>query len=177
MRRRTLLMAFIAFAACADPYEGEIPAGDPPARDGGGSETIDAGGSDTSSPSDAESDVDASMRADAGDPCDRDQDGFREKSVACGGDDCDDDDERARPDASFSADMPSAKTQGDWDCSGQIARQYDVNVVCGSLSDCTKQGFTTDVACGAQGQYVTCKSNLALGCTVDKTETRTQGCK
>jgi len=177
MRRRTLLVAFGVFAACGEPYEGEIPSSPAPDRDAGGTEaSIDAAGDEDAGadagPLDAGPDVD---------PCDRDRDGFREKSLACGGDDCDDDDDRAHPDAGFVRATPTPKTNGDWNCDNVTTREVSANVNCAGLlgtTGCNLQGFTTDPPCGADATYVVCKVN-GLSCAADPAQTKTQkqGCK
>src|SRR6516162_9579868 len=48
--------------------------------------------------------------------CDRDGDGFRAMGSPCHGNDCDDDDPRAHPGASFLYDPPTEATLGDWNC-------------------------------------------------------------
>src|SRR5690606_35032132 len=69
---------------------------------------------------DAEADRDAGV--DATDSCDQDGDGFRAANAICGGDDCDDEDARAHPNAGFVAAVPPASTNGDWDCNGVLEK-------------------------------------------------------
>ena len=117
------------------------------------------------------------------DPCsDRDDDGVI--AVACdGGTDCDDDDNRARPDAGFLTDPPTAVTKGDWNCDGMASFQRPINVKCAdhnsSLSNCALfYGFKGDPGCGGTGDFVTCKNPTLSGPCIEGVVAPTkQGCK
>lgn len=169
------LGGFAVAAACGEPYEGESPNITPPTREAG----IDADAPAEDASDDAALVADAGDAGDAGsdaDPCDRDRDGFRDEADACGGNDCDDDDGRAHPDAGFVSTAPTTKTNGDFDCDGIVTKQFLVNVSCGALSSCPPQGFSGNPPCGGASEYVQCKGSSA-NCTVGTSEIRTQGCK
>jgi hypothetical protein len=105
------------------------------------------------------------------DPCDCDKDGFKRADSACGGLDCDDDDDRAHPGAGFSTFAPTAKTKGDWNCDGNPEKQKKEGISCGALlGDCTVSGFTGTVPCGGDGTFITCKV-VPLGCGVNTSVT------
>jgi hypothetical protein len=95
------------------------------------------------------------------------------------GADCDDEDDRANPDAGFRADEPTPTTKGDWNCDRQIIREHAVNVNCAALLSTTcagSQGFTGDPPCGQTGSYVVCSTN-GLGCMAGAPKNATQRCK
>ena len=124
-------------------------------------------------PSDAGADV---REAEAS--CDVDRDGHNAMD-ACGGDDCDDEDPRAVPDAAFRDDLITQRTKGDWNCSKTVERLYPANLVCGALPPiaCTgQQGFTDNPACGAAGTFVVCQQ-VELTCLTVSSQLRLQGCK
>jgi hypothetical protein len=171
------LGGFGVAAACADPYEGEIPTSAPD-RDG-------SVGADVVAPAEASTDAGADDAADAivVDPCsDRDKDGFLAKGCD-GGLDCDDDDNRAHPDSGFRTDTPTTTTKGDWNCDGKYTLQYQAGVKCSDHSSlvgggCAIEGFLGTPACGASGDYVKCKSPAVAGtCLQDTVETKVQGCQ
>jgi hypothetical protein len=110
-------------------------------------------------------------------PCDCDNDGYIRADSACGGDDCDDDDDRAHPGAGFLTFMPTTKTKGDWNCDGIPQKQKKENISCGLLGDCTVSGFTGTVPCGGKGTVVTCKV-VPLGCATNTSQPDViQACK
>lgn len=122
---------------------------------------------------------------DAASCCDCDNDMFTAEGGTCGkpSGDCDDLHPFIKPGSEFVASVTWDTTHApiyDWDCNGTVSKQYNYGVSCNTLitGGCEKQGFTTDVACGASGPYVICKApGIGLSCVVDKTETRTQGCR
>lgn len=165
------IAGFGVAAACGDPYEGEIPNTEAPVRDAAveADVPVDASEDAANLPDAGDAGVDA-------DPCDRDRDGFRDKSDACGGDDCDDDDDRAHPDAGFTSTPATTTTNGDFDCDGVVTRQFKENVSCALLGDCTLQGFSGNPPCGVASEYIQCKGTN-LNCSIGTSEIRTQGCK
>lgn len=125
--------------------------------------------------------------------CDCDDDGYPDKTRqgcnnAPGLQDCDDSDPRAHPNQGFLSDSPTAKTNGDWDCSGQPAQKETIeNITCSSYLTATTScptisGFTATVGCGQAGTWVRCKKAgaLDLTCSIDPAFTinnKTQQCK
>lgn len=128
---------------------------------------------------DAEAAEDADV--DAMDPCDQDRDGFRAANALCGGDDCDDGDPRAHPNADFVAAAPPATTNGDWNCDGVIEKQWATHVSCfsvGGSSACdTLSGFLDDPACGESGRFVQCELRSGSRCVPAAFEIRRQSCR
>ena len=113
--------------------------------------------------------------------CDCDDDGVATKDAsACPttGNDCNDFDPFI-PHDGFVASRPRGH-DGDWNCDGVVTKQFPVNVKCDLLTNCTAQGFRTDPACGATGEYIFCTKILLTGVCVEDTgkmEARAQGCK
>jgi hypothetical protein len=180
MRRRSLLVAFVIFAACGDPYEGEIPNTEAPVRDAA---VADDAPSDASVEPDADAGA-ADAHADVDRCNDRDNDGFIDR--ACdGGTDCDDDDGRANPDAGFVSELPTLVTNGDWNCNGTVTAERSSNVKCsdhtsdGVGGGCAVQGFKTDPGCGKTGEFVVCKAPALFGspCLEDSVVQLVQRCK
>jgi hypothetical protein len=201
LMKRALLF-FVLAAGCSFPtIDRVVPADGSSGEDTGNlSDSISAGDTEDSSTSDStvgdSGEVDSAIDtmkpdtfvpgSDTGmcksgslgtDPCDCDADGYKRADSACGGDDCDDDDARANPGVKmFSTFAPTMKTNGDWNCDGIPKKKYNENISCGALlGDCTVQGFTTTVKCGATGTYITCKV-VPLGCATNTTGTQTQAC-
>jgi hypothetical protein len=117
-----------------------------------------------------------------GTACDCDNDKVNNSSCGAKPADCDDFDPLIHPNAEFVAakwDPSSPHTPvNDWNCDGTVTKQYSYNVNCGLLGNCSAQGFSGDPGCGESGTYVFCKPAVGgLSCVVDKTETRTQGCR
>ncbi len=128
---------------------------------------------DASIPADAASEAQGSdAGADAGDPCDEDNDGYKAEGT-CGGTDCNDHDSRVNPgQTQFITDVPDAAPWGDWNCDGYKQPQYP-SVSCNLGVACDNaQGFSTSEDCGLVGSFVTC----AGLCTKSDAGTRTQGC-
>jgi hypothetical protein len=115
--------------------------------------------------------------------CDCDMDSYKADGGTCGAPtgDCDDLNKYVRPAQDFvvSTNWTSTHTPTfDWDCSGAVTKQFAYNVNCAGVANCTAQGFTTDVPCGEQGDYVFCKAAvIGLLCTEDHREKRSQGCR
>ncbi|MDB4938293.1 MAG: hypothetical protein JWP87_5265 [Labilithrix sp.] len=164
--------------SCGDPYGGDDPGILLPDRDGDApSEASPA--VDGPAPDAARGDAGADGDGEAGDPCDRDNDHYRSGEGGCGGADCDDDDNRAHPEAGFRADPATTTTNGDWNCDTHADPMYPVNVSCGvpALGACAGvEGFSGAPGCGAAGAYVTCKMN-GLSCIVGSTVQRVQRCR
>lgn len=204
----SVLAAAVAIAsACSFPEPALV--GGAGADEGGSSSSSssggDADGSDVSVPVDAPFDSvfaidgnqnvdpdgasqEASVAPDAGlvdamgcDACDCDMDNVKNKDAAvCGntGNDCNDLDPFI-PHDGFVASRPEGH-DGDWNCDGVVTKQFPVNVRCDLLTDCKAQGFKTDPACGATGEYIFCTQVLLTGLCVEDTakmEARAQGCK
>lgn len=132
---------------------------------------------------------DAGPDADAGAAtcCDCDKDTHADKTSTCGGvrDDCDDYNSGIHPGQDFVS-SPWDTTSphlpvGDWDCSETTTKQYSYNVTCASLGNCS-EGFNGNPGCGETATYNHCKqllnlAGLPIGCSVNTTEQRTQGCR
>jgi hypothetical protein len=109
------------------------------------------------------------------DPCDRDHDQYL--AMTCeGGNDCDDNDDRAHPGADFSTAPPTPTTNGDWNCDKIVEKQYKA-INCGGLSSncASAAGFAMDEGCGITGAYVQC-AGVAI-CSATDAGSRTQGCR
>jgi hypothetical protein len=151
---------------------------------------------DAAEPSDAGSDAvtandagDGGSDADAGDcfpaRCDCDGDGFNDLTRAgCedagGPHDCDDRDNRAKPNQTFLEDTAVAPRFGDWNCKDGVEKMYPSNVACGllSLTGCAGvQGFKQNPACGAEGAFIFCEVQAGLLCAEGSPSTRVQSCK
>ena len=195
MRRLSVLVLGIsvvgigAALACGFPSVDFGP--DDSSFDGSFSPTDGSGGEDGSLP-------DGGRNPDGckGDPeCDCDGDG--DKTPACGGNDCDDHDERVRSTQTEFIDAPSNRA-GDWNCDGKVERESDGGVTCTRLLDagwaadasikeieaaCVVEGFAFDPGCGEVGDYVHCEKgpgpdNRACRSS-DKTppQQRARGCR
>lgn len=104
-------------------------------------------------------------------PCDCDGDGYLAKSVACGGDDCDDEDPRVHPGQTgyFAERSPNEHVGFDYNCNGLLERDpiqgtsvlscLDLNLLA-----CTQQqGFNPTLPpCGQVGRWVECRGILGL---------------
>lgn len=134
---------------------------------------------DASAPIDSGSDVvvvvnDAGDAGDdAFDPCDMDHDGYKAEGGACGGNDCNDFNAKQHPGADFVTDEPDAAPFGDWNCDGNVEKQYTFTS-CG-VGTCGTQGFTIDTGCGITNPFVSC--NPPLTCPAIDGGMRTQGCR
>ena len=170
-------------AGMAEGGETDSPVGDalPPI---GANEDVDpdGGSSDAMTIPDGGGRLEAGI--DAASCCDCDGDGFKADGGACPklSDDCDDLHPYLKPGQAFITSPVWDTTHTpvfDWDCNGAVSKQYNYGISCGTnVGGCNKQGFATDVACGASGTYVFCKpANLGLNCMVDRMETRTQACR
>ncbi len=102
-------------------------------------------------------------------PCDCDDDGQQAKS--CGGQDCDDNDKRVffGQTAYFIEASTNPQVLFDFDCSGQIERDPDLDheVKCGllTLTGCKGQGFSVAApTCGEEADWGECRANSALTC-------------
>ncbi len=135
--------------------------------------TLDA--SDKDQASDVVAIIDSPIDPDAA-SCDRDYDGYRSK--ACdGGDDCDDLDKRAHPNADFREEIGVPPTNGDWNCNGTVEKLYLPANCSGFSTNCTAiLGFAADEACGATGPYVQC-TQAVITCGQADAGIRKQGCK
>jgi hypothetical protein len=129
-----------------------------------------------SGPTDGDGSPPRSDGGEAGDPCDKDNDGFRDVSCSLGLDCCDTD-PRAKPTQSGYFATKDACGSFDYDCSGAVEAQYgsllycvgESTVACVALcpsSQCTcagaacGYGFTgPDPGCGNAGAWGTCSSD------------------
>lgn len=114
--------------------------------------------------------------------CDCDEDGVYVKDASCAmsGNDCNDLDPFVPYTGGFVADKPPPGFDGDWNCDGTVTKQFNVNIQCGLLTDCSAKGFTGDPGCGSTGEYVECSQlvlPLGIVCQNGKTENRVQGCR
>jgi hypothetical protein len=98
------------------------------------------------------------------DPCDVDGDEHLAKGK-CGGDDCDDTDDRVWPGQPDYFAERQANVGFDYDCSGEPELEETKAVACAGLVSCPSgTGFLESLpACGEVGDYGTCKS-AGLGC-------------
>jgi hypothetical protein len=122
-------------------------------------------------------DATSEAAAEAGDPCDKDNDGHKAMG-SCGGDDCNDDDSRVHPGQNFLTDVPDGAPYpsgplGDWDCSGTV--EYQTPTAVCSVTCSNSQGFAQAEGCGITGAYVTCA--VVVTCSTADAGTRTQGCR
>lgn len=118
--------------------------------------------------------------------CDKDGDKVFASGAPCGGLDCNDNNKDVYPDENrpYSTLPPLGGSPpgngGDWDCNGQVDKQYKTKIECGGLTNgfCTiTMGFTGDPACGTAGEFITCAKNNLGFCVVTSTIQQTQGCK
>ena len=118
--------------------------------------------------------------------CDKDGDRVFASGAPCGGLDCNDDDANMYPAENhpYSTLPPAAGAPpgngGDWDCNGQVQKQYLTNIECGGLTNlgcAISMGFKGDPACGSKGEFITCAKNGFGICVVASTIQQTQGCK
>jgi hypothetical protein len=124
--------------------------------------------------------VDASGCAPA--DCDCDDDGFNALTKpgcadAGGKNDCNDGDQRYRPDEGF-LDVLPPDGGGDWNCNGTVEPYYDAFVSCGGLSlgGCSGEGFEDNPRCGDVGTYVKCVPGLVT-CGTQVLAPRKQRCR
>ena len=113
--------------------------------------------------------------------CDCDKDGFDRPNCGDGGEDCDDTDQRVRPDQGFLEIPGEPPRNGDWNCKNGVEKLYPVNINCSgmALGACSSvQGFSNDPDCGTPGTYVFCAvSGGGIFCAVGATQSRLQACK
>jgi hypothetical protein len=176
-------------AACSFPDVRFEPDGAEGGPDGNGNPVEDGGVlHDAVSEADFDDVVtrdDASQRVDeagcGANPCDCDGDGNENASCAeAGTADCDDFDPLIfRGQTWVDVPWPVETTHtpnGDWNCDGNVERQYPVNLNCGALSSCSGEGFSGSPPCGASAPYYRC--NGALVCARQEFDKpRTQGCR
>jgi hypothetical protein len=106
--------------------------------------------------------------------CDFDQDGY--KSVACGGDDCCDQDNRANPGDTSYFTSPDECGSFDYDCDSALEPEFaEVNCRLGLLS-CSGDGFDqAPPACGDVATFDRCDLGL-LTCNTSPSQVA-QGCR
>jgi hypothetical protein len=117
--------------------------------------------------------------------CDRDHDGYNDRSRAgCedapGPSDCDDADWRVHPGQSFLDERPGSLLAGDWSCTDGVEPLYPTNVSCSllALGACAGlQGFVDNPGCGEEGTFVRCEVKGLVLCGVGSMSTRRQACK
>lgn len=176
MRRALLLLTIVA--GCSFPeatFSDEVPdarVDTAVASDTSADAPVDA--SDTSPRDVADTNV-------GPDPCDKDKDGVKAKGDPCGGTDCDDNDPNARPGITEfqTFDATGKPHGGDWNCDGDIEKQYKVDVSCGLLGGAAcgmTKGFTSNPGCGKTGEYVQCSTSGTF-CVPGTPKTETQGCR
>ena len=148
-------------------------------RDGTTSDSTVADGETDAGIADAPPLDGTSTKPDTGtciDPCDCDKDGFKARDAGCGGNDCDDTDNRANPSANFRTDLATKDTNGDWNCDRVTERLIkNVNVKCNGLGDTCpggREGLQADIPCGTYGTYVVCAPG-AVGVTCDQVDSGT----
>ena len=108
------------------------------------------------------------------DPCDKDHDGYKAEGGACGGNDCNDNNSLQHPgQTQFIEIEPDAAPFGDWNCDGQLEKEYPF-VACGIAQSCNAISFSTDTGCGITNPFVSCTGTL---CAAVDAGTRTQGCR
>jgi hypothetical protein len=161
---RVLHLALVVLSAtgCGSRYEAVETDGGAVLRDGGT-------GDPEAGPDDGGSGRDPA--------CDSDQDGHL--SRACGGDDCDDGDRRIHPGQDFVQEAPVSPNIGDWNCDGAVTKEHKTGVSCqvgGNLGCAIGQGFVGSPACGAEGDFITCKF-VSFSCVLDQTTKAVQSCK
>lgn len=113
-------------------------------------------------------------------PCDCDGDTYLVKGGSCGGDDCDDADDRAHPNQNDFYDVPSKGVGGyDFDCNGTPLPKFHV-VNCGvGLLACPADGdgYENPVpSCGVEAMYVKCVMSGAI-CVKQNTSPLKMPCK
>ena len=170
----------VAIVACGFPD---------PAVDDGTTDGSSSGGETSTGDADA-----GSTNDDSGPPlvcddaeCDCDKDGQRKKSPECGGLDCYDRDPLAKngqPD--FVTKKLPADFNGDWDCDGNVKKQFEGNVLLNCTAQLTEQlcvarkGFTgPQPGCGEQADFRGCKWTPGTPGTCSEGDLRMelQGCK
>lgn len=192
-RRRALVVGSVAFgtlcaiaAACTFPDVAFAPGG----------ASGEAGADGTTEGADADAGTDGSLapppidatseKPDSGactNPCDCDNDTFLARDAGCGGNDCDDRDNRANPNANFTKDLATEDTKGDWNCDKVVERSIkNVNVTCnGSVGDTCpggREGLQADIPCGTFGTYVVCAPGpTGLTCNQVDSGTAQQECR
>ncbi len=98
-------------------------------------------------------------------PCDCDGDGAI--APACGGDDCDDNDERVFPGQPDYFVEPNDIVGFDYNCSKTDDREFDTPIDCSLLQACdtVTQGFLTSLpTCGESADWGTCKKSALNTC-------------
>jgi hypothetical protein len=125
-------------------------------------------------PADVSTPVDVAVPDAAPVDCDFDQDGY--KAVACGGDDCCDQDNRAHPGDTSYFTSPDECGSFDYDCDGTQEPEFaEVNCMLGLLS-CSGDGFDkTPPACGVVATFDRCDLGL-LTCNTSPSQVA-QGCR
>jgi hypothetical protein len=113
-------------------------------------------------------------------PCDCDGDTYLVKGGSCGGDDCDDADDRAHPNQGEFYDTPSKGVGGfDFDCNGTPLPKFHI-VNCGvGLLVCPANGdgYENPVpGCGVEAMYVKCVMSGAV-CIKQNTSPLKMPCK
>ncbi len=180
---RLLVATLLAGCAFPEPTVVDLSVSDTAVVDSGRAEIGDAPATDSRTEDTTVADTGSATDTMVADPCDRDGDGHRAPGGSCGGFDCDDGDKNANPGVMTHQTLSVAgkSHKGDWNCNGTVEKLVPINQSCpltaGGACDGTK-GFQGDPACGASGNYLTCKSN-GLGCegTVNTTMTIVQACK
>jgi hypothetical protein len=165
--------AAVAFAvvACSIDVQGTGTAvGADASADAPGDARGGADGAEASGPaSDARLDTGSDAR-----PANCDADNDEHPAVACGGNDCCDNDARVQPGTRAFFDAPSACGSFDYDCNGTAEREYGIANACNQAFACADPGFAADTACGVNAPFTTCE--WLFGC-YPNASTRTQRCR
>jgi hypothetical protein len=94
--------------------------------------------------------------------------------VACGGDDCCDNDARVHPGATDWQSSADACGSFDYDCNGQVEKQTPVANCQMTILGCQGSGFNQDTPCGADAAHTWC---LGIAACNPLPDTQTQKCR
>jgi len=112
---------------------------------------------------------------DAGDPCDRDQDGYKSMTDGCNGNDCCDYDGRAHPGEQSFYTSADACGSFDYNCNGKNDPEFAKASCSLGLFVCNGSGFDQNPpACGVTATFDTCQ--LGVGCYTTQAP-QAEGCQ
>ena len=109
--------------------------------------------------------------ADAGDPCDKDQDGYVDRTCK-GGVDCCDIDPKVHPGVTDFFSVRNACARWDYNCDDVSEQKYHAGGSC--PTDCNDDYLTQPTACGDPGTLVHCSGWLICGTSSSSV---TQACR